>query len=116
MCRAQDSDLGMALEVLHLTRQTVWQGNVVRVQQSEVFATGSKAAGVSSLRQVAVGYHMKLYAVVLCLIASDDRLRSVGRAKIDNDEFKVSKRLVEDALDRFSQKALDVAYNHGYRD
>ena len=45
-------------------------------------------------------------------IARGNILGFVGRAKVNDDEFEVSKALAEDAFDRLGQKSLYIASYH----
>lgn len=55
---------------------------------------------------------MQLDSAVFSCVAGNYRFRLVGRAEVDNDEFKFAKGLVQDAFDRLCEKAINVAHHH----
>ena len=59
-----------------------------------------------------LGYLAEPNSAVFGSIARGNILGFVGRAKVNDNEFKVAKGLAEDAFDRLSQKSLYIANYH----
>src|SRR5215831_8897606 len=51
-------------------------------------------------------------SVVPSRVAGSNCFGSVGRTKVQDDEFKVSESLVQNAFDRLGEELVDVTYHH----
>src|SRR5918992_6121633 len=102
----------MSFQIYKLLLQPIGIANVVGVHSSDVFSPGHEA------RAIQCGYHTEVFlmknsnTIIFTSVFFEYRACFIGRAVVDDDEFKVPKRLIEHALDRVIQKSVSVVYGH----
>jgi hypothetical protein len=95
---SKHTDIRIGVEEPRLSLKTLWMSNVVRIHPGNVFTPGHVEPSVQGRDE----------ASVLLVDASDSfvtvgkpvqhLLRAVRRSVVDNNEFEIRERLVEDAL------------------
>src|SRR5208282_1830384 len=97
---AQEADFWVLLHELDLRGQSIWDGNVIGVHDGNVSPLRERTARISSLSQTTIRYLVEPDSTVFRSIARSNGPSPIGRAEVDDDEFKLTGGLAEYALDR----------------
>src|SRR6187401_2171878 len=101
----------MRAKVRELPVETIRHAHVVGVHSSDVSARRGAAASVQGLDEAAVcGLTFHDNASVTACERSEDLVCAIPRSVVDNNEFKIRKRLAQNALNRFADELLAVVH------
>src|SRR5208283_3174189 len=102
----------MFLHEIHFRVQSAGERNIVGILNGDISAFGEGARCDLGLDITTRGYLAESNSFVFGSITPGDILGFIGRAKVNDNEFKVMKGLIEDTFDRLSQKSLYIANYH----